>query len=407
MSKRLPLQGLRVLDFTWVIAGPLVTRLLAALGAQVIKIESSRHIDLMRTGGPFRNNVLNINAAGYFNNFNTDKLSATVDLTTPHGRDLVLQLAAISDVVTENYVPGVLEGLGLSYEVFRAVRPDVVMLRMPGLGSDGPHARSRSMGTHIQAAAGFDEITGPADGRPIGTGMSYPDASSSPWHAAAALMVALGHRRATGLGQVVELSQYEAAVCFNGFAVLDWSANRRVHQRTGNRSLHCWPHGIYRCQGYDRWCAIAVRTQAEWDALVKALGSPAWARDGRFATVLGRLRHAAELDSRIEAWTRQRPPEQAMRRLQAAGVPAGVVQAPEDMLTRDPQLRRRRFFIATDHPEAGRIHHDGHPFHFSAIEHAPRRPPPCLGQHTDFVLQEVLGLGEERVNRLLLGQVLV
>ncbi len=412
MTKRLPLQGLRVLDFTWVIAGPLVTRLLAALGAQVIKIETATRIDLMRTAGPYRGGVMNVNAAGYFNNFNTDKLSATVNLARPEGRELVLRLAAVSDVIAENFVPGVLERYGLGYQDFRAARPDVVMLRMPGIGLDGPHARSRQMGSHIQAAAGLDEITGPPGGQPIGTGMSYPDASSSPFHAVAALLVALAHRRATGQGQLLELSQYEAAVCFNGVAVLDWSANRRIESRLGNRSPFLAPHGIYRCLGYpgvsgsDRWCAIAARTQGEWRALVRAMGSPAWARDRRFSTALGRLRHAGELDARIEAWTRGQAAEAVMERLQAAGVPAGIVQTAGDMLTRDPQLRHRGFFAATDHPEAGRIHHDGHPFRFSTIEHAPRRPPPCLGQHTDLVLQEILGLGEAQVNGLVLSQAL-
>ncbi|MBI3743056.1 MAG: CoA transferase [Chloroflexi bacterium] len=201
MSKRKPLANLRVLDFTWVIAGPLLTRLLGVLGAQVIKVESTARIDLMRTSGPFRDGVLNVNKSGYFNNFNTDKMSTTLNIATREGREVVLRLAAQCDVVVENYAPGVLERQDLRYEAFRAVRPDVIMVRMPGMGLEGPGAHARLMGNYIQAAAGIDELSGDPERQPVGSGMSYPDTSSTPYQVLPALFAALAYRRATGEGR--------------------------------------------------------------------------------------------------------------------------------------------------------------------------------------------------------------
>ena len=403
---RSALSGVRVADFTWVLAGPHATKVLADFGAQVIKVEDPTGRDLARRLPPFPTEERDPDQAGYYINLNRNKLSLTLDLRKPLGREVALKLVSISDVVIENFSAGVMERLGLGYEELVKVRPDVVMVRMAGLGQTGPMRSYVSYGPIIQALSGLTYHTGYRDRPPVGIGYSYSDFVAG-IHAAFAVLVALHHRRRTGRGQYIDLSQLETSVSFLGPGLLDWTVNGRVPERAGNRLgyVDAAPHGVYPCAGEDRWCAIAVFTDGEWEAMVRVMGSPAWAREERWATAEGRARQADELDERVARWTRERPAEEVARRLQEAGVAASVVQNARDLIQGDEHLRERGFYVELEHPTVGRRLFEGTPIKMSDAPGGPRRPGPLLGQDTDYVLRQVLGLSDDEVTQLVVEEV--
>ena len=404
-NSKLPLEHIRVVDFTWYAAGPLCTRVLANHGAQVIKIESRARLDVVRIVGPKPPGNKSINVSGYFNNCSSDKLGVSLDLKKPEGLNIVKRLIGISDIVIDNFSASVLDRWGLTYENVVPLKPDVIMVRMSPMGLSGPWRDAALLGNHLAAMAGLYHLSGYPDRPPVGPGTAFADYTYNPFHAATALLAALHHRNRTGEGQLIDLSQYESTVAALGHFVLDAAANKRALKRTGNRSPYTAPHGVYRCRGEDRWCAIAVSTDEKWQALCRALGDPPWSRDPKFATALSRLRHQDDLDAHIEVWTSQRTPREVMELLQAAGVSAGAVHDARD-LVEDPQLRARGQYPVLDHPEAGPTVYDGPTFPLSKTPGSVRRPAPLLGQHTDYVLTELLGLAEEQVNAYILEEII-
>jgi benzylsuccinate CoA-transferase BbsF subunit len=422
MAKRLPLQGVRVTDFSWFGAGPYVTRLLAAYGAEVIRIESNTKIDGMRWQAPRKPDVTaTYNISGMFNNFNPGKLGITLNMNHPKGIELARKLIAISDVVLDNFYPAAMEKWGLTYEKLVEIKPDIIVTTMPVMGITGPYTLWRGFGTSVRTIAGMDYITGNPDRPPIGTGMAaLPDFTCNPYHAATAILSALHYRNRTGKGQFIELAQFESTVCWTETAILDYTANGHIQTGMRNRLPHAAPHGVYRCMGEDRevdycampesvperrkkeerWCAIAVFTEEEWKSFCTALGNPSWTEDERFSTFDARKVNEDELDRLIEEWTSGRSPEDVMMLMQQAGVASGVVQDGEDLLSRDPQLKERGFYVWLDHPEAGRIAHDGLTFALSETPGEIRRAP-LLGEHNEFVYGEILGLSEDDVNQLI------
>ena len=407
MSKdNLPLAGIRVADFTWFGAGPIYTAILANYGAQVIRIESQAHIDGLRLAHPMPEGKYTWNVSGYFNNFNASKLSFALNMKHPKALDVALRLIAVSDIVAENFTACTLEKWGLTYEAMLAVKPDLIFVREPMQGAGGPHGDFGGFGFVITPLAGVSHLSGFSQREPVGLGTNYTDYVINPGHATIATLAALHYHNRTGKGQLIEVAQVESSICAVSTAILDYTANGRVDTREGNRLGHAAPHGAYRCAGDDRWCAVAVFTDDEWRALCRAMGEPEWAQEERFATLQARKENEDELDLLIEGWTALHSAEEVMETLQAAGVPAGVVQSARDVLENDPHLKARGYYVYLDHPEAGRTAYDGPGFRLSKTPGRLLSPAPMLGEHTAQVCSEVLGMDDEEMAQLVMESVL-
>jgi benzylsuccinate CoA-transferase BbsF subunit len=367
------LKGVRILDFTWVLAGPYATRLLADFGAEVIKVQPR----LPREEDDF--------ARGYYNTWNRNKLGITLDLATPDGIALAKKLVLSSDAVVENFTPRVMANWGLDYDSLKKIKPDVIMLSLSTMGGTGPRRDYTGFGPTIQAFSGLTHLTSYPGGPPQGLGTAYADHIGGLF-TCLALLGALEHRRRTGEAQYIDVSQVEAMTGLLGDAFVP------VKETAA-------PHGVYRCQGEDRWCALAVFTDEEWRGFKKALGSPPWADGKKFATLAGRLKNKKALDRLIEDWTKTCSAEEAMSLLQKNGVAAGVVQDARD-LAKDPELKERGFFIELDHPEMGKTVSDATPVRLSDTPPSYSRPAPLPGQDNNYVYGQLLGLSEGEVNKL-------
>lgn len=417
-DRRLPFKGIRVCDFTWFAAGPIATKMLADYGAEVIKIESMTRFDRLRFVQPVPDNKAgNLNCGGFFNNFNSSKLSMVLNLTQPKAAEIATRLILASDIVVENFSPRVMERLELTYERFAPLKPDLIWVDQPMQGLSGPHKYYAGYGALITPLGGLAHLTGFPHRPPVGTGTNYTDYVINCGHLFIAIVAALRHRQRTGRGQHIVMSQLESAVSILETAILDYTVNGRAHFRQGNRLPCAAPHGVYRCKGKerdcvyitayglmpgkknDRWCVIAVFNDEEWRAFCRVIGDPAWTKDDKFATLVGRKENEDELDRLVEEWTRERSPEEVMLLMQRAGVPTGVVQDAEDVLVHDPQVRARGYYVYLDHPEAGHTAYDGTPFRLSATPGQPSRPAPRMGEHTDVVCKEILGMSEGEINQ--------
>jgi len=391
------LDGIRVIDFTRVLAGPGAARMLADHGAEVIKIEVVTG-EVARFVIPSKGFIRGINLSGYYNNINRNKLGTTLNLADPRGVELAKRLVAIADVVIENFSAGVMDRLGLGYEALKEVKSDIIMVSMPGFGQTGPYRTYASYGPTLQAVAGMTYLTAFPDHEPAGFGYSYSDYTGG-WPAQYAILAALHRRHKTGKGLFIDLSQMEALCALLGPSMLDYSVNKRAAQPTGNRLPHrsAAPHGAYRCQGEDRWCVISVFNENEWHAFCQAIGNPAWTKDEKFSTLLARTEHMDELDRLIEEWTTKRTAEEVMETLQRAGVAAGVVQNSRDLFESDPQLKHYQFFKEMEHPVIGRVAYENVPFKLSETPGELRRPAPRLGEHNEYVFGELLNMSKEEI----------
>ncbi|MDO8473870.1 MAG: CoA transferase [Dehalococcoidia bacterium] len=396
--------GIRVVDFTWAVAGPMTTRYLGDHGAEVIKVESITKIDPLRTGTPFRNNKPTVNGSAYFTNANRGKYSLGLNLRNPRGIELAKRVIATADVVAENYTPGVMQKWGLGYEDVRKIKPDIIMFSTSQQGQTGPLSQHPALGNSLVSLAGLTHITGWPDRPPVGPYGAYPDYTAPPL-GAALIAAALAYRRRTGKGQHVDLSQYEVNLHLVAPVLLGYSANGRTEGRDGNRCERAVPHGVYRCLGEDRWCAISVFSGEEWKAFCSVLGNPDWTLDARFAALSQRKQNEDELDRRVEEWTVVRSAEEVMTLMQASGVPAGVAQSTED-LHNDVHLKHRHYLRMLDHPEIGIHAHDAPPFQLSQTPANLDRPAPLLGEHNEYVCHELLGMPDEEFVELLAAGVL-
>jgi crotonobetainyl-CoA:carnitine CoA-transferase CaiB-like acyl-CoA transferase len=386
-----PLRHVRVLDLTWYATGPIGTKYLADHGAEVIKVESARRPDGLRQAPPWQGSCEDLNTSQFFANYNTSKRSITLNLATSEARQLVKRLVQEwADVVVESFTPGTMAKWGLDYSALRQLKPHLIMLSTCMQGQTGPHAHYAGFGNMLASLSGFYHVTGYPDSGPMPVYGAYTDFVACRF-VALALLAALVHRRRTGEGQYIDLSQYEASLHLLAPTLLDYAANGNLAKRQGNRHAAVAPHGVYRCKGEDRWCAIAVTTEEEWQAFCTVLGHPAWTRRRRFATLAARLQHVTQLDRRVEAWTRTLPSLTVMTLLQEAGVPSGVVQNGADIY-RDPQLHHRGFFVDLEHARMGWVPYEGHQFRLSANPGALWSPAPLLGEHTHTVLRDLLRL---------------
>jgi benzylsuccinate CoA-transferase BbsF subunit len=390
--KKLPFEGVKIADFTWVIAGPHTIHYLTDHGATTVHIESSTRPDLDRFTGPMRDNIMGLDRGTRVSLHHRGKLSLTLNLPDPKGREVALRLVKWADIVADNFAPGAMDRLGLGYEELKKVKPDIIMMSLSNLGSTGPEATQPGYGTVLVAQAGFNNLTGYPDGAPVPNYSAYTDYTTPPM-GAAALIAALDYKRRTGKGQYIDVSQMESGLHFLAPALLDYAANGRVQTRNGNKNPGAAPHGCYRCKGKERWCVIAVFTDEEWQSFCKVIGSPAWTKDGKFSTFLGRKKNEDELDSLIEKWTIDHTSLEVMKMMQNNGIAAGPVEDAKDLFE-DPQLKHREHFAELYNPVVGKHHADGIPFKLSKTPGVVGNPA-LLGEHNEYVCTKLLGMSDE------------
>jgi benzylsuccinate CoA-transferase BbsF subunit len=398
MSGRAPLAGVRVADFTWVWAGPFCTLQLAHLGAEVIRVESATRLCVTRLLPPFANFEPGPNRSGYFNQYNQGKKSLTLDLKRPEAIAVAKRLCAASDIVVENFAAGVMDRMGLGYDVLRTLRPDVIMIALSGYGATGPDGDKVSYGPAQVPLSGLSSVTGYRGHPPMHVGISYGDPTGG-LHGAVAVLTALLHRARTGRGQYIDLSQWETTMAVLPEGIVEYTMNGAAPPRDGNRDPHMAPHGVFRAAGDDRWLAIAIEDDASWRRFTAVIDRPDLAEDVRFATLVARKRHEDELEELVTAWTAERDAGAAADALQAAGIPAFVAATNRD-LAEDAHLAARGFPVTLEHPEVGAMLHLGVPWRMSASDCRVRRPAPCLGQDTDQVLRDVCGYAADEIECL-------
>jgi crotonobetainyl-CoA:carnitine CoA-transferase CaiB-like acyl-CoA transferase len=405
------LSGLRIIDLSQVFAGPYATKLLADMGAEIIRIECAARsgrggaLPRMRPGGDFGaafpkgdTGQRSYNRFAYYNEVNRNKYAVTIDLSKPRGVEVFKRLVAVSDVVVENFSPRVMRNFGLDYAMLKGINPKVIMISISAYGQDGPYRDCVAYGEGIEAMSGMSKLTAYAKGSPLKPGVAYADAAAG-LHAAFAIMAALRYRHVKGIGQYIDLSMREALTPLLGEGIMDYAMNRRVQEPTGNRHPRMAPHGCYRAKGDDKWIAIAVASDVAWRALCKVMGRPRWSRDERFADVNGRLKHRNEIDKRLNEWTARHENIELAKLLQSHGIRAGAVLNAAGMVN-DPHLKQRGFFQKDEHPEAGRHIMPGISWRMSRTPGRIERPAPCFGEHNRYVFSELLGMSDEEIEQL-------
>jgi benzylsuccinate CoA-transferase BbsF subunit len=351
-----PLDGVRVLDLTWFGAGPIATRALANLGADVIRVETGKRPDGLRVAAPRPPGATSLNVSGYYNNFNAEKRSITIDLTTERGHELGLELVRWADIFMTNMTNRAVAKIGMDWPTISAANPSIIAMYQPMQGLTGPHAEFQGFGAILSTICGVNYLTGFEANPPAGVGSNYPDYVVNPLHGAAALMAALRHRDRTGEGQLIDMSQLEsstAAMSGPLFATLNAGSGGYTYRRAGNRVPYAAPHGVFPVRGDDEWIALACLDDSQWRALARGAGHEEWAADPHFTTLEARKSNEDALEALIAEWTRAQDGVDLMARLQAAGVPAGLAQRASEVLA-DPHLMARDYFVYLDHAEAGR-----------------------------------------------------
>jgi benzylsuccinate CoA-transferase BbsF subunit len=405
-----PLDGVNVLDLTWFGAGPIGVRAMASLGADVIRIETAKRPDGLRVGGPRPEGTTSLNLSGYYNNFNAEKRSIAIDLTTEQGHEVGLELVKWADIMMTNMTNRAVKKIGMTWDIVSQTNPGIIGMYQPMQGMTGPHAEFLGFGAVLSAVCGLNYLSGRDGEEPIGVGTNYPDYVVNPIHAAIGLMAALRHKRRTGEGQLIDMSQLESSVAAMSAAVFAHDNGAPPHERLGNRVPYAAPHGAYRVvdgieERDDRWIVIACLTDEQWQHAAGVLGHPEWAQDARFATLADRKANEEALDALIGEWAAQQDGEATLEALQAAAVPAGLVLRASEVLA-DPHLAARGYYVYPDHAEAGPRAYDGAGFLLSKTPNEVRGSAPLLGEHTFEVATEVLGMDPDEVAQLIAGEVL-
>ena len=397
------LDHVHVLDLSWVAAGPLCGVLLAYYGATVVRVESAVRVDLARGAPPNAPGGLGIDKSAYFGAMNLGKYEVCLDLNNPRGLELIHRLIDWADIVIEGFTPGTMKRWDLDYASLRQRKPGIIMLSLSLQGQTGPDATLRGYGLQVHGMSGMASLIGWPDGPPTGVTLAYPD-YIVPMAAVFAVTAALDHRDRTGEGQHIDLSQMEAMINFTGTAIPDYAANGRVQLRAGNRLMagdapHTAPHGVYPTKGDDRWIAIAAFSQEEWGAICRVLGRDDWLSDPRFAEQTDRCRHDEELDALIAEETRRFEGRGLMELLQQEGVAAGVLLDQQGLFA-DPQLTHRGHFVPVVHADWGEYPSELFGARLSETPPVVQRPAPCIAQHNEYVVREILGYSEEEFDRL-------
>lgn len=395
-KNKYPLHEIRVLDFGWVAAGPSATKILADMGAEVIKVESRKRPDTTRFTPDNIERSPETDPA--FHSLNRNKLGITIDMTQPEGCELLRKLAAKCDIVLENFYPGVMEKFGLDYETLSKIKPDIIMVSMPGLGNWGPLAKTPAYAPNLAALSGLESMVGYEGGRSLGLQQPYSDYNAGTNSAFAAL-AALIHRNRTGEGQNIEVAQIEALVACIGEAVLDYQVTGQIPGHKGNRHGQMAPHNNYLCEGDDKWVSIAVKTDDEWNNLVEVMAEEPGLIDAKFSTLEGRLQNETELDQLISAWTLNRTSEEITEALQESKVAAFPCMDIGDCFL-DPHFQEREVFIPIEHPVSGDEFIANLSWRMSETDGGVYRPAPLWGQHNRYVFEEIMGLSKEEMTRL-------
>jgi benzylsuccinate CoA-transferase BbsF subunit len=404
MTNALSLADVKILDLMWVMAGPAGTRILADHGATIVRVDSQRRIDTARTLQPFFKRKPGPDNSALFQNLNAGKYGVSIDLTKEAGREVVRDLVRWADVVTESFSPRAMKGWGLDYESLRKIKPDIIMISSCLMGQSGPWAKFAGFGNLAAAISGFFNLVSWPDRPPAGPFSAYTD-YVSPRFTAIAILAALEHRRRTGQGQYIDQSQAEASLHFLTPALLDYTVNGRVQGGMGNRDFEMAPHGIYPAAGEDRWLALAVQTDQQWQALCSVMGKPSFVEDVRFATREARLQHHDELDDIISAWTKTQDRFVLEEMLQVRGVAAGAIRTLHE-LEHDPQLQHRKHFVPLEHHTLGTVTVEGPRFRMSRTPAEVKRAAPTWGQDNQYVLEQILGYSEEKITQLAIAEVL-
>ncbi len=402
---RLPLEGIRVADFTWVWAGPFGTMHLAHLGAEVIKIESQARLDMTRRLPLYPVDMKpGLNRSALFNQWSQGKKSLLLNIGKPEGIALAKELIKTCDVVVENFATGVMDHLGLGYKELKQIKPDIIMASISGYGHTGPQKKYMGYGPAIAPLTGLSSLTGYPGGPPQEVGISYGDPNSG-INAAVGVCAALAARKRTGKGQHLDVSLWEAMAALVPEGWMDYAMNATQPPRRGNQDPLMSPHNCFRCAGEDEWATIACGTDKEWQALCQAIGKPELATDVRFRTGQDRKANENELEQLLTAWTQQRGKWEVTQTLQAAGVAAFPSMSSKD-LAEDSQLNERGFFARLSHPEVGVRTHTGIPWLLTQSPNGVRAPAPLLGQDTDQVMRDLLGYSDQEIARLKESQIL-
>ncbi len=390
-----PFAGLKVIDLTWVIAGPASVRYLSDHGARVIKVESELRPDGLRLLGPVRGEEGSWNRSQFYGEFNAGKECIQLNLKSPAAVKILRQLIGWADVLIENWAPGATARLGIDYENCRTINPELIMLSTSLMGQTGPHASVSGFGYHAAGMAGFYEVTGWQDLPPHGPWLAYTDVIA-PHFIATLVSAALDYRRRTGRGQHIDAAQFEMGLQFLAPEIMEVQTNNYTATRHGNRSRFYAPQGIYPCAGEDQWCAIAVETDEQWEHLKRALDGPGWAEGPLYATNDARLDAHDEIDRKLSEWTRSMTPHAVMDKLTAFGVPAGAVQRSSDLAV-DPQYAHRGFHRFHQHPEMGEVPYAGNQFRIPGYQPGPHSHAPLLGEHNLDVLKDMIGMSEQEI----------
>jgi benzylsuccinate CoA-transferase BbsF subunit len=403
VAKKRIFEGLKIADFTWLGVGPIAMKFMANMGATVIHIESATRPDICRVSPPYKDWKPGINRSAFFAVYNDSKYGITLNLRMPQAQQIAKKLIREwADVVADAHLPGIMEKFGLDKETLRKDKPELIHIATALQGKTGPYSTMPGHGMVGVSLGGITQITGWPDREPTVPFGALTDFLTFP-HMITALIAALLHRRKTGEGQYIELSQLECSVQFLAPPIMDYMINGRILGRMGNRSTHAVPHGVYRCKGEgEKWCAIAVSSDEEWRGFCRAIGNPGWTKGPRFATFMGRKENEDELEALVEDWTANYTPSEVMNKMQEAGVAAGVVASGEDLVA-DPQLSYRGTHIIQEHPEIGPHIYHPPPYRFSKTPHQLTMPAPCLGQHNEYVFKEILGLSDDEVADLLIA----
>jgi benzylsuccinate CoA-transferase BbsF subunit len=405
MSKS-ALEGVRVIEFTIVWAGPWAGAVLSDMGAEVIKIESRKRLDHVRymlPYAPYEGGDPGLNRSA-FNFINRGKKGCTLNLKQPKAVEIAKKIVAISDVVIENFSPSVMGSFGLDYAALKAVKPDIIMVSLPGLGGTGPDKDHVCYASTVEGIGGLTSSTGYLDGEPEPSSI-YPADPLGGLYGVIAILSALYHRYETGKGQHIDISQSEAVISIIPEAIMEYTMNAKIRPRMGNRDDIMAPHGCYRCKGYDKWVSIAVSTDEEWKALCKAMGNPDWSKEDRFSDAFSRWQNQDELDKMISEWTKEHSPYEVMQILQKVGVAAGPTFNIEELIE-DAQIKERGFFVEQNHPEAGRTIVNRSPFRLSETDVQVGGPAPVFGEHNGYVFKELLGISDEEITKLVEQEVI-
>jgi benzylsuccinate CoA-transferase BbsF subunit len=400
MNKNRPFEGLKVIEFGWAGVGPFSVSYLGYFGATIIKMESTSYPDIVRTSQPYKDGIPGIDRSGFFAYTHmVKKHSISLNLKHPQSAGLKRKLIEWADVVVDNFSAGTLEKWGFGYNDLIKIKPDIIAMHTCLYGRTGPLAGLSGTGLDLTTLCGFNSIAGWEDRAAVPISSYYSD-NVAPLFGGFSLIAALDYKRRTGKGQFIDMSQLEAGIQFLSPLILDYVANNREISRHGNSLPYAAPHGAYRCKGQDRWCAIGVFSDKQWQSFCNVIGNPDWTRDDRFSTMSGRVENSAEIDKLVNAWTGDFTAEQVMAMMQAAGVSAGLVSDARDQ-AEDPQFKYYNAFPEKEHPVMGKLtlfHPRG--FRLSEAELEVDRSP-LLGEDTEYVVTKLLGVSDDEFVQLM------